>query len=159
MRTLLLVLGVVLSLVGCSSLEGPAGPAGVTGPAGATGAAGLQGPVGITGPKGDVGPTGPIGGGLYTQVTDVYCKHVVGLDAGVGQYLAAADCDGQDLGLNGGCSVTTAPPDGGLLVLTQSYPGDTFSRGWQCAWAQLGGALVTPAMVGATAHVCCIKAR
>jgi Collagen triple helix repeat (20 copies) len=56
--TVVLMVGVALSLAGCGRDPGPAGPKGDTG---AQGAAGPQGAQGVPGPQGQQGPQGPQG--------------------------------------------------------------------------------------------------
>ncbi len=51
----------VVNVLDCTGLQGPAGPQGAAGPQGPVGPTGPQGPQGATGPQGPAGPQGPQG--------------------------------------------------------------------------------------------------
>ena len=117
---------IVLSAVGPT---GPQGPAGSTGPRGSAGATGPQGDTGPIGPRGSVGPTGPQGSPGPTGA-----QGSAGSDASVRYYMVegegTATCDSGDQIVGGG-----AIGGSDTNYLLGSYPS---GNSW-IAWGRWGG--------------------
>ncbi len=160
-----------LVFVGCSQLQGPAGPQGPKGDKGDTGSAGpkgdlgmqgVQGMPGAVGMQGAPGMQGPAGG---VRKADIYCveEDLSGPRSAQGR---AACRDGDDVLLSGGCEIVGATriyPSGEISLLSSAPIAGNQASGaraeWVCAW---GSALSSyPADyfndAGFRARVCCIN--
>lgn len=136
MRSLAVVGGVLVGLIGCRGPVGDPGARGDVGPVGPAGEDGVDGAQGDAGPAGEAGPPGVAGAdGIPRSKAELY--EVTATAELYGKSVVTAYCDAdEDVLVAGGCSIPD--PYGGVadITLQRSAPVSSTDAsehaGWTC---------------------------